>query len=68
MDNERYRRTADWDKIISIVPRRCYISNRWILGRHYRGIRLITGPGEPVVLTYWHHREEHLIWLLQGEL
>jgi hypothetical protein len=67
MDNEWYSRTAEWEEIVCIIPRRCYISNRWIWGRHYRGTRYITGPGEPVVLTYWHDKNEHLIWLLKGK-
>ena len=67
MVNEKswYYDRAYWEETFSLIPRRCDISNRWIWGKQYRGTRYITGPGDPVVLTYWHEQTEHLIWILK---
>lgn len=58
---------AVWERTFSLIPRRCDLSGRWIWGNHIRGTRVITGPGEPVVITIWNHREEHLLYRLKGE-
>jgi hypothetical protein len=59
---------AEWKKAFAFIPRRCDISKRWIWGRHMRGTRFITGPGDPVIIDIWNHRDEHLIQRLKGNI
>ena len=62
-----YYDRAEWKKTFSLIPRRCDISGRRIWGWHMRGRRFITGPGDPVIIDIWNHREEHLLYRLKGE-
>jgi hypothetical protein len=50
----------------SIIPRRCYTTNRWIWGLSMRGRRIIMGPGDPVIMDRWYHRNEAIIKMLKG--
>jgi len=50
----------------SIIPRRCYTTNRWIWGLSMRGRRIITGPGDPLIVDRWYHRDEAIIKMLKG--
>lgn len=50
----------------SLIPRRCYNTNRWIWGVAVRGRRVIIGPGEPVIQDRWYHRHEAIIMMLKG--
>lgn len=59
---------ADWRPAWSLIPRRCDISNRWIWGQHMHGTNWISGPGEPVIIDIWNHRDEHLIQRLKGNI
>jgi hypothetical protein len=64
---QRWYDRACWEVEFALWPRRCAITNNLIwLKRGYCGELWITGPGEPVVLTRWHDRHEHLLWLLKG--
>ena len=69
MINEKqwYYDRAHWEEKFALIPRRCDISNRWLWGRHSRGTVVITGPGEPVVIRLWNHREEHIMYILKGK-
>jgi len=51
---------------VSMIPRRCYNTRRWIWGQAVRGRRTITGPGEPVIEDRWYHRHEATIMILKG--
>lgn len=59
---------AKWKKTFSLIPRRCDLSQRWIWGYHMCGSNFITGPGDPVIIKIWNHREEHLLYKLKGEI
>ena len=69
MINEKqwYYDRAHWEEKFALIPRRCDISNRWLWGRHSCGTVVITGPGEPVVIRLWNHREEHIMYILKGK-
>jgi hypothetical protein len=47
------------------IPRKCYNTKRWIWGKIVMGIRIITGPGEPVVEVRWYHKDEGIMLLLR---
>lgn len=56
-----------WEKRFCWWPKRCSIGNRLIwLEYAYRGMKVITGPGDPVFLYWWHSKHEHLLWKLKG--
>lgn len=43
-----------WKKKFALLPKMCCYSKKHIwLSFGYRGTRMITGPGTPVVETYW---------------
>lgn len=66
INTERDYKRAEWKATFSLIPRRCDLSNRWLWGRHMRGIRVITGPGDPVIITIWNHQHEHTLYRLKG--
>ena len=58
-------RVDQWNLKIPLIPRRCFLSNKWLwMRKAYKGVYFITGPGEPVTLTYWVEKEEFLLWCL----
>jgi len=63
---ETYKRRAYWEAKFCLIPRRCDLSNRWLWGKHVRGSYELSGPGDPIPLRCWHHRDEHLIYKLKG--
>lgn len=65
--NAIYKKRAHWEMRFSVIPRRCNISGRRLWGWHYRGCYNLSGPGDPIPLIFWHHRDEHLIYKLKGE-
>ena len=68
MIDEWYYQRATWKKTFALIPRRCDLSGRWIWGRHIRGTRFITGPGDPVIISIWNHRHEHTLYRLKGKI
>jgi hypothetical protein len=56
---------ATFEYKTSLIPRRCYTTNRWVWGLAVRGRRIITGPGEPVIEDRWYHRHEAIIMMLK---
>lgn len=57
---------CDWELKFALLPHRCVISNKLIWLKHaYRGIRVITGPGEPIIESHWLTKEEFVIWRLK---
>jgi len=57
---------ATFEYKTSIIPRRCYESQRLVWGVAIRGRRVITGPGEPIYEDRWYHRHEGIIMMLKG--
>lgn len=56
-----------WELRFCWWPQRCSLSNRRIwLKCAYRGMRVITGPGDPLFIYWWHDTKEHFIWKLKG--
>jgi len=54
------------DHCWSLWPRRCSVSNRLLwFTKAYRARRIITGPGEPVIVDRWYGPLEFLILQLK---
>ena len=59
-------RAKYWELKLCWLPKKCFISGKTLWGkRAYVGERWITGPGEPMVQTYWIDKFEFLIWQLK---
>lgn len=57
---------ATWELKRPLWPRRCAITDKFLWFKSsYRGRRIITGPGEPVIEDRWHSKNDHIIWLLK---
>jgi hypothetical protein len=70
MDNnweeEAFYTHAHWRLRFLWRPKRSAITGRWLwMCQAYEGIRMITGPGDPVFLFRYHEPVEHLIWRLK---
>jgi hypothetical protein len=66
-DDWFYRNCLGWYLSFALWPRRCDITNRLIwLEFGYRGISVLTGPGDPIIEHRWHNKMEHLIWKIKG--
>jgi len=60
-------RVKDWALALCWTPKYCFLTGRRLWGvRAYHGIRIITGPGEPVIDHYWVERDEFILWKLKG--
>jgi hypothetical protein len=60
---------AYWAYKFAWLPQRCdRTGSRIWLKRGYRGIRIVTGPGEPVIEARWLTRDEFVIGKLKGSL
>lgn len=47
------------------LPKHCALSHKTIwLKNAYRLIVTYTGPGDPVIESRWHDKNEHIIWKL----
>jgi len=58
-----------WKLTLSLLPRRCYYSNKFIwLTWAYRGTAMWTGPGEPVFEHRWVDRKEYLLLQIKGKV
>ena len=57
---------AVWKQHFCLWPRRC-ISTQQLLWftMCYQGLRIITGPGEPVEEVYYMHQDEFILWKLK---
>jgi hypothetical protein len=60
---------ADWYLAFAWLPHTCDKTGERIwLERAYRGIRMITGPGEPVFEYRWIKKHEWLLQRLRGDI
>jgi hypothetical protein len=61
------KRVESWHLEFAFMPHRCIRSRSLIWLKYaYKGIRIITGPGTPVVETFWMTKEDFIIWQLKG--
>ena len=60
-------RRATWELCFAWRPHVCELSRKVIwLQTAYRGTRVITGPGTPVVERYWLTSAEFVLWRLKN--
>lgn len=60
------KRISDWKLKFCFLPHRCALSKKRLwLTRAYKGIQVITGPGDPVIDVYWVDKEEFILWQLK---
>lgn len=58
-----------WFEKFAWFPKRCEVSGKRIwLKKGMLGVRMITGPGEPVFIYEWLDRKQFLIEKLKGTL
>ena len=58
-----------WKLAFAWLPRKCCITGDKIWLQHaYKGTRLITGPGTPVILYNWMSSTEYLIKKIKNEI
>lgn len=61
------KRACGWKLKLCWTPKKCFLSGKDLWGkRAYHGVRVITGPGDPVIDHYWIERNEFMIWQLKG--
>jgi len=68
-------RTEDWGlnrargwklKLCWTSPQTCFLTGKQLWGRQaYHGVRMIDGPGDPVINSYWIEKNEFIIWQLK---
>jgi hypothetical protein len=70
MDNDGFiRRCIGWEKRISILPRKCFYSNKSIwMKRAYMGTSILTGPGDTLFEYRWVDSKAYLFLKIKGEL
>ncbi len=60
---------AQWYYKFAWLPKTCEISKKRIwFKKAYKGIRMLTGPGEPVFDIRWITREDFMMARLKGRL
>jgi len=63
------RRCIGWELKFSLWPRRCSYTGKYLwLKRAYKGVAMITGPGDPVFETRWCDREQYLFLKIKGTI
>jgi hypothetical protein len=62
------QKARNWKlKLCWTRPRNCFLTGRPLWGRYaYHSVRVITGPGDPVIENYWIERDKFIIWNLKG--
>lgn len=70
MDNDGFKRRCISSEIkFSIIPRKCFYSNRSIwFRRAYIVTAMVTGPGEPVFEDRWVDSKEYIFLKIKGTL
>lgn len=62
-----YRRCVGWELKFAWLPHRCYITGKFIWLKYaYKGMSILTGPGDSIIDYRWHDKLEHLMWKLKG--
>jgi hypothetical protein len=66
-DHTFKRRCIGWNLKFCILPKRCHYTGKYLwLTKAYRGVAMITGPGEPVFEYRWCERKEYLFLKIKG--
>jgi hypothetical protein len=58
-------RARHWKLVLCMRPRTCFLTGKQLWGsRCYKGTRVITGPGEPVIEDYYIEKFQFIKWQL----
>ena len=58
-------RARGWKLVLCILPKTCAVSGQKLWGKRcYKGTRVITGPGDPVIEDYYIEKFEFMKWQL----
>jgi hypothetical protein len=58
-------RARGWKLVLCILPKTCFLTGKNLWGKRcYKGTRIITGPGEPVIEDYYIEKFEFIKWQL----
>ena len=68
--NDSYDDRVSWMKARNILPKQCAETGEiiWPFTSTYKGIRLITGPGTPIVNIFWLSDKGYAIRTLKGKI
>jgi hypothetical protein len=56
----------NWKMYFCLWPRTCHLTGKSIwFDRCYRGTRMITGPGDPIIVDYYIDQFEFITWKLK---
>lgn len=59
------QKARDWKLSLCFTPRTCFLTGKQLFGKRcYKGTRVITGPGEPVIEHYFVEKFEFMKWQL----
>ena len=59
-------KVQNWKLKLCWLRQTCFLTGKQLWGRRaYHGVRMITGPGEPVYDHYWIDRNQFVIWNLK---
>lgn len=60
------KKASEWKLKLCWFPKKCYISKKQLWGQYaYYSKRLITGPGDAILVDYWIEKNEFLMWNLK---
>lgn len=58
-----------WERKFLFLPKRCIMSKKLMwLTFAFRGVRMITGPGDPIFLYKWINSSDFMLQRLQGKI
>jgi hypothetical protein len=58
-----------WKLKLCWRPQTCFLTSKQLWGQKaYHGVRIITGPGDPVFEHYWVEKDEFLLSKLKGKI
>ena len=68
-DDWGFRKAQGWKLKLCWQPQTCFLTGKQLWGRRaYHGVRIITGPSDPVFDHYWVERDQFLFWnLMRGK-
>jgi hypothetical protein len=66
-DDGFIRRCVGWELCWSLLPRKCFYTNRSLwLKRAYMGTSILTGPGDPIFDYRWVDQKEYIFLKIKG--
>jgi hypothetical protein len=64
-----FQKVRNWKLKLCWRPQTCFLTGKQLWGRKaYYGVRMITGPGDPVFDQYWVEKDEFLLSKLKGKV